>query len=590
MNFRRIPIEAWPGLLRYSLSRRFRNPPPAPELNEADLDFFMGGTDAVAVHHTEPAFKFFPTEALGPAPTQAEADAILDHKVYLLGETFDIGRPIAWRRDFRTGYTWPKEPTATLGLVTQQGDIKIPWELSRFQHGLVLARAYTATGETRYASEWAEQFRHWRAENPPEVGPNWGNAMEAAIRAANWIAAYTYLRPALTPAMGEAVLKALIQHGRFIASHLEEYWPPTNHIIANYCGLVWLGLFLQTTSKNELASPEPKHWLDVGWQGLQAQLRRQVLADGADYEASAAYHRFVTQMVSSTVKLVALNGRFVPPALRETVSRMEAVTATLQKPDGAMPLFGDEDGGYFPAPQATLEVTTTVGWRSFPNGGWYVYRDGDEYLAVRAGTNGQAGWGGHAHNDALSFEYAVGGRTVLTDPGTYAYTNDPAARDLFRSTAYHNTLKIDGAEISRIPPNELFRLEEDVTVKASIVGATWEGSHTGYNRLGILHQRRFEKQPNGWRITDQITGTGEHSLEWNFHFAASCPVEAKGMAIHTTYPQDPNIALTTESLLACALTEGWVSPTYGLRQPAPIANYALKTQLPLTVTFIISRL
>lgn len=590
MNLRNIPVRAWPGLLRYSLQRRLASNPPTAELSDADLDFFMGGTDAVETHRTQPAFRFFPAEALGPMPNSQMLEDILAHRVNLLGRTFEVGQPIRWRTDFATGHTWPKDHISKLKIVTTEGDVKVPWELSRFQHGLVLARAYAATGETRYAQEWADQFWQWQRDNPPELGPNWANAMEAAIRAANWIAAYAYLRPALNAAASEGLLKALIQHGRFIASHLEEYWPPTNHILADYCGLIWIGLCLRSPGKNELASAEPKRWLQLGWQGLQRQLREQVLPDGADYEASTAYHRFVTEMVGSTVRLMALNEMFLPPALLESVTQMELVTASLQKPDGSLPLFGDEDGGHFPAPLATTQATSTVGWRSFSDGGWYVYRDDEEYLAVRAGSNGQAGWGGHAHNDALSFEYSLGPRNFLIDPGTYTYTSDPESRNLFRSTAYHNTVKIDDQEISRIPPGELFRLEDDVRVKAEAEGPNWQGQHTGYGRLGVTHQRRFERQAQGWLIRDTFSGSDDHSLEWNFHFAADCPVTLDGNKVLTGYAQGPNLSLTSSLVAAPQLLEGWVSPTYGVRLPALIAKYTLRAQLPVEVTFIISRL
>lgn len=219
-----IPWTDWPAALRSRLARQFARRQPPAEISDATLDFFVGGTAAVADRVARPVFRFFAPESFDPAPTVEAAEAILAGRLNLLGATVDIGRPIHWRRDFHTGYDWPRDPISRLNLVTAAGDIKIPWELSRFQHGRILALAYTATGDVRFAREWVEQFHNWRADNPPEQGPNWGNAMEAAIRAANWIAAYCWLRAALSPADGEALLKALIQHGRYIADHLEEYW------------------------------------------------------------------------------------------------------------------------------------------------------------------------------------------------------------------------------------------------------------------------------------------------------------------------------------------------------------------------------
>ena len=602
---RRIPLHAYPSLIRYALRRRLQGnrPPPPPELSGAELDFFFGGTGAVEQRLANSTFHFFsPSDFRGSAlhaRLLADCDSILAHRLELLGQTVDLGNPIAWRRDFKTGYEWPREHISKLKLVTHEGDVKVPWELSRFHHGLTLALGFAATGDERYPREWRAQVDSWRADNPPEHGPNWGNAMEAAIRAVNWIAAFELTRSgsAFDRVVSESILKALIQHGRFIASHLEEYWPPTNHILSNYCGLIWVGLFCSNDlSRYYQRKTEADRWLALGLRGLAQQLRQQILPDGASYEASIAYHRFVTEMVTSTVRLCELNNVWVSPAINGTAVKMAQVVEGLQKPDGTLPLFGDEDGGQWlwphllPRPPAK-GVGGEAGWASFPHAGWFALRDGGEYLATRAGDNGQAGWGGHAHNDALSFEYAIGSRTFLIDPGTFAYTADPEARNLFRSTAYHNTLRVDGQEISRIPPDELFRLENDTKVRVRVGSESLEGEHSGYRRIGVMHRRQFEKQANGWLIRDVVTGAGEHKLEWFFHFAPDCRLKIEGLHVQTMFADGPNIRLEiTNNQLPITVTEGWVSPTYGRRENAPIVRYSMTARLPVTVTFIITKL
>jgi hypothetical protein len=595
---RQIPLRAYPLLVLYTLRRRFsvwrRSPPP--DLSGAELDFFFGGTKAVEQRLANPAFRFFSPADFGSPPHTDHCELILSHRLELLGQTVELGDPIAWRRDFKTGCEWPREHISKLKLVTREGDVKVPWELSRFHHGLTLALGWAASGDERYPREWRAQVDSWRADNPPEHGPNWGNAMEAAIRAVNWIASFEIMRPAFDRAFSESILKALIQHGRFIASHLEEYWPPTNHILSNYCGLIWLGLYLRGSGLNPRQPGEADRWLELGLRGLAQQLRIQILPDGASYEASTAYHRFVAEMVTSTVRLCELNDVRMPPAIKNTALKMAQVVEGLQKPNGTLPLFGDEDGGrWLPNFQSASpdfeSLNRKNGWATFPHAGWFVLRDGDEYLAIRAGDNGQAGWGGHAHNDALSFEYSIGRRNFLIDPGAFAYTADPEARNLFRSTAYHNTLRIDGQEISRIPPGELFRLENDAEVRVRVGSESWEGEHSGYRRIGVMHQRQFEKQASGWLIRDVVTGAGEHELEWFFHFAPECQLKVEGSCVQTTFADGPNIRLeTTNNQLPITVTDGWVSPTYGRRENAPIVVYSMTAKLPLTVTFIITKL
>ena len=64
-------------------------------------------------------------------------------------------------------------------------------------------------------------------------------------------------------------------------------------------------------------------------------------------------------------------------------------------------------------------------------------RDGwtreSNYLLFDCGPHGSLNCG-HAHADALSFDVAANGRTVLVDPGTYTYTGSKELRDWFRSS------------------------------------------------------------------------------------------------------------------------------------------------------------
>ncbi len=93
---------------------------------------------------------------------------------------------------------------------------------------------------------------------------------------------------------------------------------------------------------------------------------------------------------------------------------------------------------------------------------------------------------GHAHADALAIEVAALGATVLVDPGTFTYTGSAELRDLFRSTAMHNTLTIDGLS-SSVPAGPFkWKHVAECTLHCwhDHPGFTFfEGSHDGYKRL-----------------------------------------------------------------------------------------------------------
>jgi hypothetical protein len=228
-------------------------------------------------------------------------------------------------------------------------------------------------------------------------------------------------------------------------------------------------------------------------------------------------------------------------------------------------------------------------------------RAGDRYLAVDAGENGADGWGLHAHNDTLGFELAVGGRSFLVDPGSYAYTGDFRARNLFRATAAHNTLAVDGAEINRIPARDMFRLENNARVRV----LHWESGsthdrlaaeHTGYRRLGALHRREinFDKGRGFWLLRDRVLpaaapGGGESGarlIEVFFHFGP-LPVVVDGQAARTACESGINLLIlpVLGPILEVSQMDGWVSPRYGVRQTAPVVRYSAQARLPVEFAF-----
>ena len=62
-------------------------------------------------------------------------------------------------------------------------------------------------------------------------------------------------------------------------------------------------------------------------------------------------------------------------------------------------------------------------------------------MLVDAGPFGR-GSGGHSHSDTLSLVLRIGPEELLIDSGTYSYLGDPAARERFRSSAAHNTIRV----------------------------------------------------------------------------------------------------------------------------------------------------
>ena len=116
-------------------------------------------------------------------------------------------------------------------------------------------------------------------------------------------------------------------------------------------------------------------------------------------------------------------------------------------------------------------------------------RDGDLYLLFNACGNGLGGRGSHGHNDALSLEVSACGTAFVVDPGTYVYTADFSERHLFRSTAYHSTVEVDGEEQNTTDPAVPFVIGDEAHPRVLKWVTTPEfdmavAEHDGYGTIG----------------------------------------------------------------------------------------------------------
>jgi hypothetical protein len=144
-------------------------------------------------------------------------------------------------------------------------------------------------------------------------------------------------------------------------------------------------------------------------------------------------------------------------------------------------------------------------------------RHRDNYCFISCGPNGQNGVGGHNHNDKLSFELMLNGRDIIVDPGTYVYTPYPEWRNTFRSTAYHNTVKIDDREQNDIS-KDLFEMGQGTECKNCRLNETEElivfEGEVNYLRDNIIHRRKviLHKNKSAFDIFDEVKSPFSHSV------------------------------------------------------------------------------
>jgi hypothetical protein len=160
--------------------------------------------------------------------------------------------------------------------------------------------------------------------------------------------------------------------------------------------------------------------------------------------------------------LLALAGPYTQSAA--VIRALAGRSRTVPPPSGHMPPAHPASVG--PAVGTTRRLVIPVGPSAraglraiaYPDFGLWLYRTDRIFLAIRCGSVGLDGIGGHAHNDQLAIELSVDGQDWIRDPGTFVYTPLPERRNAYRSVAAHFVPRVGVAEPSDLSGG-LFRLE-----------------------------------------------------------------------------------------------------------------------------------
>lgn len=564
----------------------------------------------------------------------AAAEQALEHRVDLLGTgPIVLDQPIDWSFDYKSGFGWPRDfaPAIDYDDRDRPSDVKVPWELSRLQWLIPAGQAYLLTGDERYAVAVRDVLDQWIAANPLAYGVNWACTMEAALRIFTWtwfFHVFARSRAWADEAFRLRFLACLYLHGDFTRRHIEKADINGNHYTADLAALVFAGLFFGDVG-------EAPKWSAEGWSALRSEIGRQVHPDGVDHEASSAYHRLVLELFLWPALYRRAHGQSVEPDYAERLKSMARFVAAYSRTDGSSPLWGDADDGralpfggqplgdhryligmvgrafadeelvgwfagdrselvwtFGPAAARSLapRAASACPSRAFPDGGCYVMRDGGTHVFIDCGPVGLAGRGGHGHNDALSFEAWLEGVPLVVDCGAYVYTASFEARNRFRSTASHNTPRVDGLEINRFDPDDLWTLQDDARPAVSAWRSgpcedLFEGRHHGYGRIGVVVERtiRFDKTTRRLDIVDRLGGGGEHAVEIPLHLSPDVRLAAiedrrvvlcsRGRAFEVAFAGDDRWSMHVEP---CE-----ISPRYGVAVASRRIVWRAAAMLPL---------
>ena len=210
----------------------------------------------------------------------------------------------------------------------------------------------------------------------------------------------------------------------------------------------------------------------------------------------------------------------------------------------------------------------------------------------RIGPNSQPG---HAHCDLLSFELSLAGRRLIVDTGVSGYDEDPR-RAYVRSTAAHNTVRVNGAEQSEMWGT--FRVGRRARPLYGRIDAgprgeiTFSGAHGGYRHLPqrVIHARRLEWHPTErvLLVEDRFDGRGEVRVESFLHLAPDMTISGAGRDFELRRSGQRIARLCLVDHVDVELDAGIYCPEFGRSLPAPVAVMRKEAALPFALRFKIA--
>jgi hypothetical protein len=480
-----------------------------------------------------------------------------------------------------------RRPDWVGGGLPSDAEWRIEW--IKLYEGLHLAHAFGLTGDPVYQQTWEDLVDSFCEQIP--VGHDTSDV--TARRTQNWLYAWQQFDRAecfsgFTPGFEERLADRLLLDVQHLRLNLT---PERNHRTLEIYSLLLTHLALN-------ADLEPaREALDL----LADNAATDIWPDGVHRECSTDYHMLVLRSLVGAIANAEQFGLEVPGALRRATERASTFAVHVQRPDGATPSFSDGDVGHygpFLADAARVLDRPDLAWvasrgavgapprersTGFPIGGYYTQRSGwgttgRHYAGERFALFdcGPLGDGGHGHYDQLSVELYAAGQTLVVDPGRFTYADGPDGwRHWFKGTAGHNTLTVDDLDqVSYRPgkpkgPQPTARLVGRWTVSGLdvLVGEATSPVHDATHRrtLAMIDD-------DHWLVHDEVSAQEPHTYAVRWHLDArahgrtTLQVEADDVVCRA-----PGVSLRVPR--GCGqvrIEQGWVSPSYGVREPAPV--------------------
>ncbi|QDQ40007.1 hypothetical protein E3226_006145 [Legionella geestiana] len=553
------------------------------------------------------------------SPVIAAAEAILSGRPALFSHMeVNTGSPPAWHvNPLNPSLEYPRNHWSQIPDFAL-GDIKLVWEVGRFGFAFTLVRAYSRTGDIRYAEGFWQWFDDWFQQNPPNCGVHWKCGQEISLRVMACAFALLSLREAKVTTPDRLLRMSHFMEASAIRIRANVEYAinqKNNHGISEGMGL-WTAAVMFPRLRGAAA------WRRHGMRILKKAAQALIYNDGSFSQHSTNYHRVMLHDYLWVLALARWLGQTVDITLLEQLKRATNWLFQLYDPEsGQLPNVGANDGALI-LPLTDCDYTdyrpllqslsfALYGIRTFEKGPWdeellwlFGREASDAPLAPVTPETFSADDGGYytlrgdrtwalircsryrhrpSHADQLHIDVWWNGINIVLGPGTYSYNAPNPQHQNHSATCCHNTVTVDNLnqmdKVGRFfwapwSQGQVLAFRELPRIQY------WEGMHNGYERLSnpVTHRRAVLcLDGHYWLILDSLLAKKMHTYTVHFllrdfpyewHGASgSLRLDVKGSSYYVeggaTLPAEYALVRASEQSV-----EGWHSRYYFSREPA----------------------
>lgn len=431
-------------------------------------------------------------------------------------------------------------------------------------------KAYLISHDEKYISSWKEVYADWIKQNPKPETPNtttwWQLQVSTRIMGQTDLFEYFKFSPNFTPEWLSFFLAHFAEHADYLAAF--RYQDENNILLSQGTALAFAGTLF----------PEFKNaskWQEMGFNILNEQTKKQYLADGMLGDLSLHYHMANLIEFCSLRKLVAQNklpDNILSPENNAILEKAAELVMYFTYPNYFIPksnynctsAFNDSwvktknvlsnnfknYAEMFPENQE-LRYMATVGEegtcpdtniKAFEASGHYVLRNGwspASTMLIHSNnySTDQINIWSHNQPDNGTFSLYHNGRDFFPDSGVCSYVGDATANELrswFRQTKVHNTLTLDGKNITTTQGKLLTKVEGNTELVVT--------ENQGYTNF--KHRRAiFFVNKEFFVFVDEGFGNATGTANLCFHLCEGDEVklDADKHGAHTEFGDESNI-------------------------------------------------